>query len=504
MDPEELENPEDLEHPDELDPAPLRSAAHRTDRVSVVLGNASLLGIGYMLMRRRRLAMVTLVASITLAALAVLYPHVPVWRLLLIAWWLGTVVHAWRLAHDHGRELPADRAGRRTVWRDRAIAGACLLLVGFGWFRLDTWAIVRDAEAAHTGGDCERAVGSLRWLSLGNQLAYSSASARGEDQRQACELLFEAQGEPSMRAAETLAEYIDHPGALWDGAGPMRAELLFDRAIADEGTSLHHVEDAFAQLSATLESAPGEAGRVREVVGSFLADLEAVESCKAQTIDEWLLAQEWEAAALAESVAPEAERLPERMFACVEATLMWDESAAAYQEFLERYPDHALADDAATAMLTKEMYCDYPAAYGGAEAYDGSSPMWMFGLDPEEYGFPDSWYTETLSETTLVVCVEGPERGSYQETCYYEPGADQLLSPFGPNQAEVDFYASRFTVKAYELRTGEVVEEYSEEIGDPCPDELEYEYYLIDSVPSEYDSDYSNADVRAMFERLVG
>ncbi|GAB4005861.1 hypothetical protein GCM10029992_54940 [Glycomyces albus] len=48
----------------------------------------------------------------------------------------------------------------------------------------------------------------------------------------------------------------------------------------------------------------------------------------------------------------------------------------------------------------------------------------------------------------------------------------------------------------YELRTGEVVDQYSREIGDPCPSS--FYYRNVDAVQSEY----SNADVRGMFEPI--
>ncbi|MFE1397221.1 hypothetical protein ACFW53_04695 [Nocardiopsis dassonvillei] len=486
------------------------SAEHGPDRLSVVLGNATLLGIGYMLMRRPRSAIVSLVGSVVLLSLIAYLPHVLAWRLLLPVWWAAVVAHTWWLA-PRGR--PLLRGAGKAAWRGRALTAACLLLVLFAWVRLDTWTIVRDAGAAHTDGDCERAVASLRWLGPAHSVAHAPSAARGEREREACELLLSALSTTNRPAeAEALREYLDHPGALWDGAGPERAELLLGEALEDgeaaEGAppALAMVQEAFSQLSATLRSAPGQSERVRAVVESFLTDLVGAEPCTAKEIDAWLFAQTWEEPELAETTASQADQVPVRMFGCAEALrhTQVEASMVGYQEFLTAHPEHELAVRAAEALLSDGGYCDHPAAYPGAAAYEGGGPhaMWMSGLDPDDHGFPDSWQAATPDDTALVVCVEGPERGGYQETCYYEPGEDQVLPLYGTSVG-VDFYASEFTVRAYELRTGELVEEYSEEIGDPCPDVLEYDSYYLDSVPSEYDSDYSDAGIRAVFDRLM-
>ena len=495
-------------------PRPEPPTGHTPDRFSVVLGNATLLGIGYMLMRRPRLAMVSLIGSVSLLALIALYPHVVVWRLLLPVWWVALVVHSW-LSAPGGR--PAFFGERNPVWLQRVIAAACLMLVSFAWLRLDTWTIVRDAETPHADGDCERAVGSLRWLSWAHGTAYGSLASRGESEREACELLLTALDESEGSASPTrLGAYLDHPAALWEGAGPRRAELLLSEALGeilwrevkvleDDNPAWARVEEAFAQLSATLQDNPGQSEPVSAVVESFLADLAEAPPCKAKEIDTWLLAQTWEEPELAALIAPQADQLPTRMFYCA-GDLNTADADAAYQEFLTDYPEHELAVRAAEALLSDGGYCDHPAAYPGAAAYEGGGPhaMWMLGMDPEEYGFPDSWLADAVDQAALVVCVEGPERGSYQQTCYYETGADQQLTSL-EGHAKVDFYASEFTVKAYELRTGELVEDYSEEVGDPCPGELQYTNNSLmgDIVPSTYDSDYTDADVRSIFDRLM-
>lgn len=484
------------------------STEHTPDRLFVVLGNATLLGIGYMMMRRPRLAIASLIGSLGLPALIAFYPYVLVRRLLLPVWWAAVVVHAWRSA---SRKDPVLRGVENSVWRKRALAAACLVWVLLAWVRVDSWAIVRDAEVAHADRDCDRAVASLRWLGAAHGVVHGSVASRGEGEGEACELLIDALdtlGRPT--AAEKLEAYLEHPGYLWAGAGPERAENLFesvmdsrDEVLEDEDSALATIEEAFAQLSVTLQDTHGQSEGVREVVESFLAELDEAPHCRAKDIDTWLFEQTWEEPELNEAVAAEAGQAPVRMFDCADDLSRTDEEAAneAYQAFLMAHPEHTLATRAVENLLSDGSYCQYPAAYPGAPAYEGGCPhaMETVGIRPSEYDFPDSWQAQTTDETVLVVCVEGPERGSFQQTCAYEPGEGQLAQ-----YAEVDFYASEFTVQAYELRSGELVADYAEEVGDPCPGVIEYTTNpYLDTVPGTYDSDYSDADVRAIFDRLM-
>ena len=497
---------------DHEDPPPaLRaesSTEHKHDRLFLVIGNATLLGIGYILMRRPGLAIASLTGSIGLLALIAIYPYVPEWRWTLPLWWVALVAHTWWSAP---RKDPVLRGVGKAVWGKRALATACLMLVLLAWVRFDSWAIARDAEAAHADGDCDRALASLGWLGAAHDVVHGSVASRGQQEREACELLIsalETSGQPV--AIERLEAYLDHPGSLWDGAGIELAGLLLEtiidvdgKVLKDHDSALATMEEAFTQLSVTLQSAPDQGEDVTVVLNAFLAALDEAPPCRAQEMDTWLFAQTWEEPELTDRIAKDAYRAPLRMFGCANDLSRSDEEAAnaAYQEFMESHPEHAMATKAAENLLSDGGYCRYPTAYPGAPAYEGDGPhaMWTIGIRPDDYDFPDSWQAESIDETVLVVCVEGPERGSYQQTCVYEAGASHLA-----DVAEVDFYASEFTVQAYELRSGEPVARYSEEVGDPCPEVLEYTSSPhLDVVPDKYDSDYSDADVRAIFDPLM-
>jgi hypothetical protein len=121
--------------------------------------------------------------------------------------------------------------------------------------------------------------------------------------------------------------------------------------------------------------------------------------------------------------------------------------------------------------------------------------MRVYGIDPVAHAFPRPWRAKSLDDMVLVACVDGPKNGSYQDTCLYESDA----SPWG---SEVRFYASRFDVKLYEVRTGRQVAAFSDEFGEPCPPSILVESFISDFfVPPETKrSSFTSGDLRGMFE----
>lgn len=511
--------------PPPFGPAPRPVKPPPEDPVVAVLGNASGLGLGYALIRRPALAVGALAGTVLLLALIVNDPEAWVWRVLLAAWWLAAVGHAFWITRRPASELvdPEDPDPR---WRPRVFTAGvvALALVTIVWNRYDAAAIVDAAEEPHEAGDCETAADSLGRLGALHRFADGTTTLRGEAALEACELLLDAEDAAPEVAEGLLATYLDHPGALWDGAGPQRAERILETIDGLEASYDDQLEAAFAQLTASLEDTPDQAERVRGIVEGFLADFpESVEACAAVSIDDWLNTQDWDAPEIAEPIAAEASQIPPRVVACARAFFEGGNLAGAretYERFLADHPDHELVPEATVeleevetaierenviALLDEEAYCDSPAPYRAAPAFEGEGPhaMQAFGIDPFEYDFPESWTAVDVDDTVLVLCVEGPERGSLQATCAYEAG-DSVIQPLS-GYVDVDFYATRFEVRAFELRTGESVAAYAAEVGDPCPDVLEYETYgyLDTGPPSEVDSEYSDEDVRDIFSRLM-
>jgi hypothetical protein len=484
-------------------PVPARPA---TDPVVAIAGNATMLGIGYMFMRRPILAAVALTGTGFLLWSAAVQTENPLWRFLLPAWGLVMILHAWWLTRRARPERLVDLVEPDPARRGRvyALTAAAVVLMTVVWYRVDALWIANEAETAHAAGDCERATGELAKFDAVHRVAAGPITLRGEEERDACELLLTALDEPPAEAAHTIEEYIAHPGALWDGAGPKRAEFMFDSAMAADDPRLTTVEDAFAQLSATLEDLPGQSAAVRSTVEAFMADLEEVSPCKGYQVDDWLSRQTWDEPELTEPIAAVADQVPVRMLACAQdrvATGESEEAGILFREFLTAYPDHGLAVEAANAVLDSGTYCANPVAYQGAPEYGGGGPYPMRllgGWSPEGRGFPASWLGETADETALVVCVEA-EVGEFQESCQYRrPDGSTFWA---------SFFAHRFSIEAYSLRTGERVEEYAREIGDPCPNRIDGTYQTIYFSSSEnfltLASEYSNEDFRNLFAPLM-
>lgn len=482
-------------------PQPLRGDA---DPIAAVAGNATMLGIGYMLLRRPILAVVALCGTGFLTWSAAVQVENPLWRFLLPAWGLAMILHAWWLTRRTVPSVLVDPAG--AVRRLRFFAGtaAALVLLSLGWFRIDAWWIVHDAEAAQAAGDCEDAVAALGTLDAVHRVAFGPVTTRADEEREACGILLAALEEAPSEAAEGLGEYLEHPGALWDGAGPERAALLLEAAAEGGALDLTDVENAFAQLETTLDEHPGQAGAVRGVVEAFTAGLVDMPPCHGYAADHWLAEQDWDAPELAEPAAAAAADAPVRTLRCGQE---WadggdlETAAALYREFLTEYPEHELAAEAADGVLDTGSYCADPVAYPGAPAYSGRGPhpMRLQGTTSEDRGFPAEWLGEDAAGTELVVCVTA-EVGDYQDSCRYQRSDGSTLW--------ATFYAHRFDITAYELRTGEEVAAYSRQIGKACPDTMDNTYSTVYfSYSGDFmslASEYTDAEFRGMFSGIVG
>ncbi|MEV3936773.1 hypothetical protein AB0K52_12450 [Glycomyces sp. NPDC049804] len=484
------------------------------DPIAAVAANATALGFGYLLMRRRRLAATAITGTAFLLFALAAEPDSLPWRLLFGLWWLLVCLHAWYLTRGTDPALLGDRRRARLL----AIGAAGLALLVLAGFRTDAWLAVRSAEDAHAAGDCEAAVETLDRLGPWHRIAFGAKVLEGEEQSAACRLLNEARAEGAELGADTMLTYMDHPEARWDGAGVERAGMLFDAARGGGAATYSELESGFQQLIDTLEDSPGQTDRVRETVEQFMADLDQdTDACDALAIDDWIGEQIWEAPALTEPIAAAAEAVPLRLLACARYRSADDltGSQAVYQRFLTEYPDHAEHQAAVdelyavdsrieyarvTALLEADEYCGPPAPWRDAPAHEGGSPhpMWVIGLSPGQYDFPAEWTSDTVDATQLVVCVEGPEKGEHLESCFYE--SDAAVGGY----REVDFYATRIKVEVYELRTGERIDSYTVQFdGDPCPEVLEYSYYYADlGPPGSVEAEVSDGQVRSAFERL--
>lgn len=446
------------------------------DRLAVVLGNATLLGIGYLFLGRSVLAGCAVVGTCAAFVGLALTPGEPWWIVIILGlWWVAMVVHAWFLTGAN----TVSPAGP-VLWQRIVAASVVVLLVTTGLvLRTDAQRLVRDAGRSHAAGDCTTASATLYRLHPGHNVAARTTVLDGRAELEACGVLLDAlaQGDPAT-AAERLQTYLDHPSAAWEGAGPERAERLL---------AAGNLTDGFGQLRTTLSTAPDQSGAVRKVVETFLADLgDGRSPCEVLKTDEWVHDRKDDPPELAEPIAAVADEVPERVLACAREQAKADqltEAGATYEEFLDRFGDHKKARTArseqydvdtaiqraeALAALTGNTYCKDPVAYRGAPAYAGSDPhkAWWFGI-PEYRTLPSRWDARDIDEAELVVCLHDVGRGSYLETCQYTAD-DTVLT--------ARFHAWKFRIAVYSLRTGRAVERYTTQIGDPCP-----EFYFFDA-----------------------
>jgi hypothetical protein len=96
------------------------------DPLAVAIGNASLLGVGYLMMGRRQLAVGTGVVTVGLVVLLATVDWSPVLEIGVLLWWVGLVAHGWFLAGGRARRVVV----RRQRMVALAVTAPVLLAVG--------------------------------------------------------------------------------------------------------------------------------------------------------------------------------------------------------------------------------------------------------------------------------------------------------------------------------------------------------------------------------------
>jgi hypothetical protein len=115
----------------------------------------------------------------------------------------------------------------------------------------------------------------------------------------------------------------------------------------------------------------------------------------------------------------------------------------------------------------------------------------LFGDDQSRDMLPSSWLTNDVADAVLVICAEESEFGSVVEVCDYEDTGGDIFT--------VTFHARQVSIRAYELRTGDLTADTSVEIRGECPFVLSY----FGSPPSRRFVTSTESDVRAAYQRLV-
>lgn len=449
------------------------------DPFAVALGNASLLGIGYLLLRRTWLAVLTLVVTVTLVI--VLTESTPaVWlEVVVVLWWAALVAHGWFLARPRPR--PVRPWGQRAV----ALAVTVPVLAAFGVLRFDAAGIEDDVTTARGAGDCRQAVTATDQLGFGHRVVDAPLVARAEETVAACERL---------RAA--------------------------DKALGVALTGdIDALETGFATLSEVLAERPGHERMVATTLDGFLDRLPKVDSCLATKVTDWLREHKpGGALAPAADIVPRV--APQAVVGCGDRLMAasdWGVARDHYQQLLDEYPEHELAPTAQQgvrkATLAIELdnvrgllapagslprYCDSPAPYSGAAPYVPNRPnrALVYGSEPNTNKIPPGWLARDVTDAVVVICAGESEYGAAVDTCLYDSTSDPGVSGW------VTFRKIAIPLRVFEVRTGRQVASFKLEIGGgSCPTFLSW-YGSVTPPSNEYVA-ASPADVRAAFRPLL-
>ncbi|MCD7440867.1 hypothetical protein K4B79_21905 [Streptomyces lincolnensis] len=466
-------------------PVPPRPRPH--DPLAAALGNASLLGIGYLMLGRRKLALAAATTSLVLVLLVVSRARTS-YEIAVAVWWVLGIAHGWFLAH---------RATHRVAVRRQRLLGLAMtltVLLTAGLLRHDAHRIADDVAEARRDGDCARVVSAQRDVWWGDRVGDAPLTASGDEMVRACERLETATAE-------------------------LNSALTGDTEALEKG---------FGTLARVLAE-PGNARTVETTLNGFLRGLPTEDPCTTVALTDWLRQRAPSQDVLDRSTATAERTAPAALVGCGDDLMAddsWDEARTRYEQLLDRYPGGDLADrarkGARKATLSIELdtvrkllvdsadgqpaYCSDPAKYSGARpAGKGTNRALFYGGD--EYSvlrdyvkqLPGSWKAGDASDAALVVCMGEDTFGTSVETCPYENESTGAVT-------YVSFHKVAIPVKVYEVRTGRLVTDRRIQIGGTsCPSRFSY-FATGDGDTAPPSTRYvttSKSGVRAAFEPLV-
>ncbi|WP_207944989.1 hypothetical protein [Actinomadura rubrisoli] len=448
--------------------------------MAVALANASFLGVGYLMLRRRKLAVATGLVTLVLVTLLASVAQSVWFEVVVLLWWAALIAHGWLLA---GERVP-QAAMRRQRLIALSVTVPVLLVVGL--LRFDASRIEGSVTEARQKGDCPRVSKAQDEVWLGHRVVAAPPTAHGDQTVRACKRL---------RTADS---------SLTTG-------LTGDAAALKAG---------FDTLASVLAE-PGHKRMVEVTLNRFLGGLPGKNPCHTAAVTDWLRQRPASHNALDRSADVAARTAPAALVGCGDELMATEQQEGArtrYQQLLDQYPSDGLAAKARTGVReatlaielanvrslledsdgTQPEYCSSPAKYSGAAPYGkGTNRALFYGNDKYTNKLPARWRTTDPAKAVLVVCADDREYGARVQTCLY-------TNKYVRSPKPVTFRKIAIPVKVYELRTGKRVVDTKVQIdGTSCPSVLHYTAYVDRTPPSKVYVTASDADVRAAFSSLI-
>lgn len=469
------------------------------DPLAAALGNASLLGVGYLVLGRRRLGLANLAISLVLVSYVVAVART--WaEIVVLVWWAAVIVHGWLLAGRDARRptaQPTDWAadtdpgpapdlgtGSGSNLGPRLMAGglAALVLLAFGLLRFDAVRIGGHVAKARADGDCAGVRRAQSGVWLGDRVGDAPLSGRGDSVVRVCHRL------------QTAATDLGNALTSGDPDDLRAAFRTFDTVLATSGNEKI----------------------VESVLNRFLRGLPTSDACDTAALTDWLRDHRPARPPLNRTVDAVRRTAPAALLGCADDQMddeSWDQAKSRFQQLVDQYPNDERVgrakDGAELANVSgllegpaddRPAYCSSPAKYGNAPKYGtGINRAMFFGNTAYTDRLPKSWEASDPAHATLVVCAGDDKRGATVQTCTYQSDKTGRLY-------SVSFHQIAIPVKAYELRTGKLVADRTIDIGGrSCPAHLETTYYgSVDPGPDpdQYVRE-SDSDVRDAFRSLI-